>query len=417
MTDTPGGRPQPSVVLGVGGGIAAYKVCDLLRRLTESGHRVRVVPTAAALEFVGAATWAALSGQPVTADPFDDVHEVPHVRIGKAADLVVVAPATANLIAKAAHGLADDLLTNTLLTARCPILFAAAMHTEMWEHPATQANVAILRSRGVTVLEPAVGRLTGSDTGRGRLPEPAEIFAISQLMLADATARDSGQEIADLTGRHVLVSAGGTREHLDPVRYLGNSSSGKQGYALARIAAARGAKVTLVAANSELPDPAGVQVVEVVSTQDLYDEITARATDADAIVMAAAPADFRPADVARHKIKKSADGATPPVNLIQNPDILATVAHDRRRTGQVVVGFAAETGDAEHSVIDLARTKLERKGCDLLVVNDVSGGKVFGSDTNEAVILDREGSAIPVLSGSKDALAAVIWNLVASRWS
>jgi phosphopantothenoylcysteine decarboxylase/phosphopantothenate--cysteine ligase len=287
----------------------------------------------------------------------------------------------------------------------------------MWEHPATQANVAILRSRGVTVLEPAVGRLTGSDTGRGRLPEPAEIFAISRLMLADAAARDSGQEIADLTGRHVLVSAGGTREHLDPVRYLGNSSSGKQGYALARIAAARGAKVTLVAANSELPDPAGVQVVEVVSTQDLYDEITARAGDADAIVMAAAPADFRPADVARHKIKKSADGATPAVNLIQNPDILATVAHDRRRTGQVVVGFAAETGDAEHSVIDLARTKLERKGCDLLVVNDVSGGKVFGSDTNEAVILDREGSAIPVPSGSKDALAAVIWNLVASRWS
>jgi phosphopantothenoylcysteine decarboxylase / phosphopantothenate---cysteine ligase len=407
---------RPSVVLGVGGGIAAYKVCDLLRRLTESGHRVRVVPTAAALEFVGAATWAALSGQPVTADPFDDVHEVPHVRIGKSADLVVVAPATADLIAKAAHGLADDLLTNTLLTARCPILFAAAMHTEMWEHPATQANVATLRSRGATVLEPAVGRLTGADTGRGRLPEPAEIFAISQLMLADDAARAAGQEVADLTGRHVLVSAGGTREHLDPVRYLGNSSSGKQGYALARIAAARGAKVTLVAANSELPDPAGVQVVPVTSTQDLYDEITARAADADAVVMAAAPADFRPADVAEHKIKKTADGAVPAVNLVQNPDILATVAHDRRRPDQVVVGFAAETGDAEHSVLELARTKLERKGCDLLVVNDVSGGKVFGSDINEAVILDREGGNLPVPSGSKDALAGVIWNLVASRW-
>ncbi|HEU4948969.1 MAG TPA: bifunctional phosphopantothenoylcysteine decarboxylase/phosphopantothenate--cysteine ligase CoaBC [Kribbella sp.] len=417
MTGTLGERPHPSVVLGVGGGIAAYKVCDLLRRLTESGHRVRVVPTAAALEFVGAATWAALSGQPVTADPFDDVHEVPHVRIGKQAELVVVAPATADLIAKAAHGLADDLLTNTLLTARCPILFAAAMHTEMWEHPATQANVAMLRSRGVTVLEPAVGRLTGQDTGRGRLPEPAEIFAISQLMLADDAARAAGQEVADLTGRHVLVSAGGTREHLDPVRYLGNSSSGKQGYALARIAAARGAKVTLVAANSELPDPAGVQVVPVVSTQDLYDEITGRAADADAIVMAAAPADFRPSKVAEHKIKKTADGSVPAVDLVQNPDILATVAHDRRRSGQVVVGFAAETGDAEHSVIELACAKLERKGCDLLVVNDVSGGKVFGSDTNEAVILDREGGAFSVPAGSKDALSGVIWNLIATRWT
>ncbi|MFD7159156.1 bifunctional phosphopantothenoylcysteine decarboxylase/phosphopantothenate--cysteine ligase CoaBC [Kribbella sp. NPDC059898] len=410
-------RHKPNVVLGVGGGIAAYKVCDLLRRLTESGHSVRVVPTAAALEFVGAATWAALSGKPVTADPFDDVQEVPHVRIGKAAELVVVAPATANLIAKAAHGLADDLLTNTLLTARCPILFAAAMHTEMWEHPATQANVATLRSRGITVLDPAVGRLTGADTGRGRLPEPSEIFAISQLMLADEAARAAGQSVADLTGKHVLISAGGTREHLDPVRYLGNSSSGKQGYALARIAAARGAKVTLVAANSELPDPAGVQVVPVVSAQDLYDEITGRAADADAIVMAAAVADFRPADVVEHKIKKTADGAVPAVSLVQNPDILHTISHDRARPDQVIVGFAAETGDTDHTVLELGRAKLERKGCDLLVVNDVSGGKVFGSDLNEAVILDRTGTALPVPSGSKDALSGVIWNLVATHWS
>src|SRR4051795_6952754 len=285
---------RPRVVLGVSGGIAAYKACELLRRFTESGHDVTVVPTAAALEFVGAPTWAALSGKPVSSEVWAAVHEVPHVRIGQQADLLVVAPATADLLAKAAHGLADDLLTNTLLTARCPILFAPAMHTEMWEHPATQANVATLRSRGAIVLEPAEGRLTGADTGRGRLPEPSEIFAISQLMLADEAARAAGQSVADLTGKHVLISAGGTREHLDPVRYLGNSSSGKQGYALARIAAARGAKVTLVAANSELPDPAGVQVVPVTSTQDLYDEITGRAGDADAIVMAAAPADFRP---------------------------------------------------------------------------------------------------------------------------
>jgi phosphopantothenoylcysteine decarboxylase/phosphopantothenate--cysteine ligase len=422
MTDptaagAPAVRPAPEVVLGVGGGIAAYKVCDLLRRLTESGHHVRVVPTHAALEFVGVATWAALSGRPVSADPFDDVHEVPHVRIGKAADLVVVAPATADLLAKAAHGLADDLLTNTLLTARCPILFAAAMHTEMWEHPATRANVETLRSRGATVLEPAVGRLTGADTGRGRLPEPHEIFAITQLMLADGAARAAGQRVADLTGRHVLVSAGGTREHLDPVRYLGNSSSGRQGYALARVAAARGAKVTLVAANSELPDPAGVQVVPVTSTQDMYDEVTGRAGDADAIVMAAAPADFRPAGVAEHKIKKTPDGAVPAVELVQTPDILATVAHNRSRPGQVVVGFAAETGDSQHGVLELGRAKLERKGCDLLVVNDVSGGKVFGSDSNEAVILDRDGEAMPVPSGSKDALAGVIWNLVHAHWT
>jgi phosphopantothenoylcysteine decarboxylase/phosphopantothenate--cysteine ligase len=290
------------------------------------------------------------------------------------------------------------------------------MHTEMWEHPATQANVATLRSRGITVLDPAVGRLTGADTGRGRLPEPSEIFAISQLMLADEAARAAGQSVADLTGKQVLISAGGTREHLDPVRYLGNSSSGKQGYALARIAAARGAKVTLVAANSELADPAGVEVVQVTSTRDLYDEITGRAGDADAIVMAAAPADFRPADVAEHKIKKTGDGSVPAVSLIENPDILATVSHDRRRDGQVIVGFAAETGDAEHSVLELGRAKLKRKGCDLLVVNDVSGGKVFGSDLNEAVILDRDGAALPVPSGSKDALAGVIWNLVATHW-
>src|ERR1700710_2535848 len=240
------------VVLGVSGGIAAYKAAELLRRFTESGHDVIVVPTAAALHFVGAPTWSALSGKPVSTELWTSVHRVPHVRIGQSADLVVVAPATADVLAKAAHGLADDLLTNTLLTARCPILFAAAMHTEMWEHPATQANVATLRSRGITVLDPAVGRLTGADTGRGRLPEPSEIFAISQLMLADEAARAAGQSVADLTGKQVLISAGGTREHLDPVRYLGNSSSGKQGYALARIAAARRAKVTLVAANSEL---------------------------------------------------------------------------------------------------------------------------------------------------------------------
>uniref|UniRef100_UPI004055FBC0 bifunctional phosphopantothenoylcysteine decarboxylase/phosphopantothenate--cysteine ligase CoaBC n=1 Tax=Streptomyces olivaceus TaxID=47716 RepID=UPI004055FBC0 len=248
---------KTEVVLGVSGGIAAYKACELLRRFTESGHEVRVVPTASALHFVGAATWSALSGNPVSTEVWDDVHEVPHVRIGRHADLVVVAPATADMLAKAAHGLADDLLTNTLLTARCPVVFAPAMHTEMWEHPATRENVATLRRRGAVVLEPAVGRLTGADTGKGRLPDPGEIFEACRRVLA------RGVREPDLAGRHVVVSAGGTREPLDPVRFLGNRSSGKQGYALARTAAARGARVTLLAANAALPDPAGVGVVPV----------------------------------------------------------------------------------------------------------------------------------------------------------
>ena len=224
---------KPRVVLGVSGGIAAYKACELLRRFTESGHDVRVVPTASALRFVGAATFSALSGNPVATEVWDDVHQVPHVRIGQHADLVVVAPATADMLAKAAHGLADDLLTNTLLTARCPVVFAPAMHTEMWEHPATQENVATLRRRGAVVIEPAVGRLTGVDTGKGRLPDPGEIFEVCRRVLA------RGVREPDLRGRHVVVSAGGTREPLDPVRFLGNRSSGKQGYALARTAAAR----------------------------------------------------------------------------------------------------------------------------------------------------------------------------------
>ncbi len=395
----------------MGGGIAAYKACELLRRLTESGHDVTVVPTAAALEFVGAPTWAALSGKPVSTQVWDDVHEVPHVRIGRSADLVVVAPATADLLAKAAHGLADDLLTNTLLTARCPVVFAPAMHTEMWEHPATQANVATLRSRGVLVVEPAEGRLTGADTGKGRLPEPAELFEVATEVLA------RGGATLDLAGRHVVVSAGGTREYLDPVRFLGNRSSGLQGYALARSAVARGAEVTLVAANVALPDPAGVKVVRVETTAQLRDEVVSAAASADAVVMAAAPADFRPTSVSEAKIKKADDGSAPAIELTQNPDILHEIATHRPRAGVVVVGFAAETGDATGSVLDLARAKLARKGCDLLVVNDVSGGAVFGSPDNEAVVLGADGSATDVPRGSKGALAHVIWDEVARRFA
>ncbi|MFD7550837.1 bifunctional phosphopantothenoylcysteine decarboxylase/phosphopantothenate--cysteine ligase CoaBC [Streptomyces sp. NPDC059578] len=397
---------RPKVVLGVSGGIAAYKACELLRRLTESGHEVRVVPTEAALHFVGAATWSALSGQPVATGVWDDVHEVPHVRIGQGADLVVVAPATTDLLAKAAHGLADDLLTNTLLTARCPVVFAPAMHTEMWEHPATQENVATLRRRGALVIEPAVGRLTGVDTGKGRLPDPGEIYEVCRRVLA------RGVREPDLTGRHVVISAGGTREPLDPVRFLGNRSSGKQGYALARAAAARGARVTLVAANAALPDPAGVDLVPVGSTAQLREAVLKAAATADAVVMAAAVADFRPAAYAPGKIKKR-DGQEPePVALVRNPDILAEVSQQRARAGQVVVGFAAETED----VLDNGRAKLRRKGCDLLVVNEVGERKTFGADESEAVVLGADGSETPVPFGPKEALADTVWDLVVARF-
>ncbi|MFG3699304.1 bifunctional phosphopantothenoylcysteine decarboxylase/phosphopantothenate--cysteine ligase CoaBC [Micromonospora sp. NPDC047620] len=396
---------SPRIVLGVGGGIAAYKACELLRLFTESGHRVRVVPTASALRFVGAPTWAALSGQPVADDVWSDVHEVPHVRLGQQADLVVVAPATADLLAKAAHGLADDLLTNTLLTARCPVVLAPAMHTEMWEHPATVANVATLRSRGVRVVEPAVGRLTGADTGKGRLPDPAEIFAVARRALARGVAAP-----ADLAGRHVVVTAGGTREPLDPVRFLGNRSSGKQGYAFARCAVARGARVTLISANVSLPDPAGVDLVRVGTTAELREATLAAAAGADAVVMAAAPADFRPATYAPGKIKKSDDGDAPTIALVTNPDIAAELGQ-RRRPEQVLVVFAAETGDAEAN----GRAKLARKRADLIVINEVGTDKVFGADTNAATVIGADGSVSRLPEQSKEDLADAVWDLVTAR--
>ncbi|MCX4849242.1 bifunctional phosphopantothenoylcysteine decarboxylase/phosphopantothenate--cysteine ligase CoaBC [Streptomyces sp. NBC_00893] len=396
---------KPKVVLGVSGGIAAYKACELLRRLTESGHDVRVVPTESSLHFVGAATWSALSGHPVSTEVWNDVHEVPHVRIGQGADLVVVAPATADTLARAAHGLADDLLTNTLLTARCPVVFAPAMHTEMWEHPATRENVATLRRRGAVVIEPAVGRLTGVDTGKGRLPDPGEIFEVCRRVLA------RGPVEPDLAGRHVVISAGGTREPLDPVRYLGNRSSGKQGYALARTAVARGARVTLVEANTGLPDPAGADVLHAGTAVQLREAVLKAAADADVVVMAAAVADFRPAEYATGKIKKK-DGQEPaPITLVRNPDILAEVAGERARPEQIVVGFAAETDD----VLANGREKLRRKGCDLLVVNEVGERRTFGAEENEAVVLAADGGETQVPYGPKEALADTVWDLVSSR--
>jgi phosphopantothenoylcysteine decarboxylase/phosphopantothenate--cysteine ligase len=399
----------PRVLLGVAGGIAAYKSAELLRRLTESGHSVRVLPTASALEFVGAATFEALSGQPVHAGVFTDVPAVPHVRLGQEADLVVIAPATADLLARAAQGRADDLLTASLLTARCPVLFAPAMHTEMWEHPATRANVATLRSRGVVVLEPASGRLTGKDTGPGRLPEPAEIADLARLLLErpDALPRD-------LTGRRVVVSAGGTREALDPVRYLGNRSSGLQGYALARVAAQRGASVTLVSAHTAgLGAPAAVETVHAGSAAELREAMRAACKGADAVVMAAAVADFRPVAPAEHKIKKtSADPA--PLRLAKNADILVELV-GAREAGQVVVGFAAETGDADHDALHYGREKLARKGCDLLVVNAVGEGKAFGTPDNAGWLLGADGSETVLAMGSKGLLASHVWDAVAAR--
>lgn len=391
-----------SIVLGVSGGIAAYKACALLRLLTEAGHGVRVVPTQAALRFVGEATWAALSGAPVSSDVWSDVHEVPHVRRGQDADLVVVAPATADLLARAAHGLADDLLTNVLLTARCPVVMAPAMHTEMWLHPATQANVATLRSRGVVVLDPDSGRLAGRDSGPGRLPEPEAIMGVVRRVLEGL---DRAQ---DLGGRHVVVSAGGTREPLDPVRYLGNRSSGRQGVALAEAARARGARVTLVAAALEVPVPSGVEVVRVGTALELREAMLAAGADAQLVVMAAAVADFRPAAVAEFKIKKDPQGTDAPVvALVRNPDVLRELAA-QRVSGRIVVGFAAETGDAAGGVLEHARRKILAKGCDLLVVNDVSGGAVFGQDRNAVSLMRPDGTVDVAVSGPKEVVADAV---------
>ncbi|WP_007024614.1 bifunctional phosphopantothenoylcysteine decarboxylase/phosphopantothenate--cysteine ligase CoaBC [Saccharomonospora iraqiensis] len=396
------------VVLGVGGGIAAYKACEVLRGLTESGHDVRVVPTESALHFVGAATFEALSGNPVETGVFSRVPEVQHVRVGREADLVLVVPATADLLARAAHGLADDLLTNTLLTARCPVAFVPAMHTEMWEHPATRDNVALLRGRGVVVTEPASGRLTGADTGKGRLADPAEIVDLAQLLLARPAALPR-----DLEGLRVTVSAGGTREPLDPVRYLGNRSSGRQGYALARVAAQRGAEVTLVTAHTgDLPAPAGVDVVDVSTAREMADAVEDAAAEADVVVMAAAVADFRPADTAGHKIKKTDDDSAPTVSLQRNPDILAGLV-ERGRPGRLLVGFAAETGDAHGDVLDHGRAKLARKGCDLLVLNAVGEGGAFESEHNTGWLLTADGAERRIPLGRKSELAAAVFDAVA----
>lgn len=401
-----------NVVVGVSGGIAAYKACHLVREFTEHGDNVRVVPTQAALNFVGAATFEALSGNPVSTTVFDAVDEVQHVKVGQNADLVVIAPATADVIARLVAGRADDLLTATVLVATCPIVVVPAMHTEMWQNPATQDNVATLRRRGVVVMEPAHGRLTGKDTGPGRLPEPIQIAEFARTV---AAGHAFNQQLA---GKHVVISAGGTQENIDPVRYIGNRSSGRQGFALAELAAQQGARVTLVAGNTdELPTPSGANVVNVVSTKELHDAMLEQSVDADIIIMSAAVADFRPDAEADSKLKKGADeGALSTIHLVENPDILKGLVERRDagelKDGVVIVGFAAETGDSTHSALEYAQAKFERKGCDVLMANDVGAGKVFGQKTNEGWILTSDAEPRVVPFGSKFQVAAHILEAV-----
>lgn len=406
------------IVLGVSAGIAAYKAALLLRLFKEAGHHVDVIPTTASLQFVGAATWEALSGNPVHTSVFEAVDTVNHVRLGQDADLVVIAPATADVLARAAAGMANDLLTGTLLATGAPVVMAPAMHTEMWEHPATVANVATLRSRGVHIIEPAVGRLTGKDSGAGRLPDPEEIFAAVRGYLEDeAPSRASGP--GPLAGKIVAISAGGTREPLDPVRYLGNRSSGRQGIALAKAALAAGATVRFIAAHMDLPAPEGVELSTASTARQLQGAVTEAARGADVLIMSAAVADFRPAEYVDAKIKKSDDHADPVITLVRNPDILAMLIAQRAAEGRsgdlppLVVGFAAETGDAEAGVLEYGAAKLARKGCEMLVVNEVGENLTFGTDENTVTILFADGAQPVHASGSKDQVAATVIDAVA----
>ncbi|GAA1338528.1 bifunctional phosphopantothenoylcysteine decarboxylase/phosphopantothenate--cysteine ligase CoaBC [Arthrobacter roseus] len=398
------------IVLGVGGGIAAFKAVSLLRLLTEAGHDVTVVPTETATRFVGTATWEALSGKTVTNNVFDAVPQVNHVRLGQEADLVVVAPATADLLAKAAGGFAGDLLTTTLLMAGSPVCYVPAMHTEMWQHPATVRNVEILRDRGNIVLEPDSGRLTGPDSGPGRLPEPSSIVESLQPLL------ERGRHLSCLSGKRVIITVGGTREPLDPVRFLGNRSSGKQGMALARSAIEAGAVVQVIAANTEVRVPRGAEVLEVETTAEMQQAVMEQLPLADVVIMAAAVADFRPAEVAGSKIKKRDGYADPVLELVRNPDILRELVEHRERSGQkvLIAGFAAETGDDQTDALTYAREKLRRKGCDLLVLNDVSGGNVFGEDSTTVTILTAGTSETTSVAGTKENVANTIVTSIAA---
>lgn len=375
------------IVLGVGGGIAAYKSCELLRRLLDLGHHVTVVPTPSSLNFVGKATWEALSGRSVTTEVFESVEEVRHISLAKNSDFIVIAPATADLIARLAAGRADDLLTNVALASTSEILLVPAMHPQMWSNPATLANVETLRSRGVHVMEPEVGALTSGDVGKGRLPDTQQILTEIESLLSSSD---------DYAGKRVLITAGGTREPIDPVRFIGNRSSGKQGYAIAREAARRGAKVSLIAANSQLPDIEGVEIVHVETAQEMMQAIELRFGDCDALFMSAAVADARPLEARDEKIKK---GDYQSIQLVENADILKSLASIRK--SQIIVAFAAETSHDRGSAL----SKLESKGADILYLNDISAGDIFNSETTYGEIFKKDGTSIKVAKTTKDTLA------------
>ena len=375
------------VILGVGGGIAAYKSCDLLRRLRDRGFGVTVVPTPSSLNFVGSATWEALSGRKVTTEVFESVEEVRHVSLAKNSNFIIIAPATADLIARISAGRADDLLTNVILASDSPVLIVPAMHPEMWNDAATKANVATLRNRGYHVMDPDTGALTSGDVGQGRFPETSRILEeFESLTLIKA----------DLLGRRVLITAGGTREAIDPVRFIGNQSSGKQGYAMARSAQQRGAEVTLISANSHLADIEGIRTIKVESAQQMLSTLEDEFSSTDILVMAAAVADARPVHVADAKIKKI---DYTKIELVENPDILRTIS--AKKSGQVIIGFAAETSEN----LQVAQEKMDSKGADILYLNDVSGGDIFNSETTHGFILARGKEPKKVAETTKDTLA------------
>jgi phosphopantothenoylcysteine decarboxylase/phosphopantothenate--cysteine ligase len=403
------------IVVGVSGGIAAYKAVSVIRQLVLLGHHVEVIATPAALEFVGAPTFEAISRNPLRRDVFENVHAVQHVAVGQHADVVAIVPATANTLARMAAGLADDLLTNTILATGAPVVVAPAMHTEMWQHPATQANVHRLDERGVTIVGPESGRLTGTDEGPGRLAEPEDIVAA--ILAAARTAereRAAAQQGRDLAGVRMLVTAGGTREAIDPVRYLGNRSSGKQGVALAARAAARGAEVTLIAANVEVAVPDDVQLVRISSAEQLAAAATELAPKQDVIIMAAAVADFRPDRVSNDKIKKESTGDTLTLTFTKNPDILRNLV-EVRSEGQLIVGFAAETEADDAARLELARAKVKRKGSDLLVLNRVGWDHTFGREETEIQVLNLAGDVLAEDVGDKLSVADTILDVVVAE--
>lgn len=398
-------RTPLRIVVGITGGIAAYKAVSVVREFVKDGHHVDVVATEAALQFVGRPTLEAISRNPVNVGLYDDVAQVRHVALGQQADVIVVAPATANTLAQFAAGLAPDLLGNTVLARRGPLVVAPAMHTEMWENPATQANISTLRSRGVVVVGPGVGQLTGSDSGPGRMSEPEDIIAAAYEAV-------SGETKHDLVGKRILITGGGTREPLDPVRFIGNRSSGKQAVALAQRAMQRGADVTLIAAHLEVEPPAGVDLVSVSTAAQMHSEVMTLSPEFDIVIMAAAVSDYRMDTVSGSKLKKSDNGGELHLTLVENPDILKELSSSKSAK-QLIIGFAAETA-TEDDLIRIGKEKIARKGCDLLILNQVGWDQGFGTESNTVTVLASGGDILITATGSKMSVADTILDCIAT---